>query len=195
MNKLTLIVGRSGSGKDTLVNAFEKLGYTSIKSYTTRPCRGVDDNGHIFISPEDIDKYPNKIATATINDYFYFATREQVNKNDIYVINPNAIEELIKNLYNTDNLLLVPKINLIYIMAKNNDKRCKMAIARSNDPVKEADIFTKRDYDENDQFTAFENRIHSGQKINGIDKEIIFLNDYNKLSIDSFAKWCVGRII
>lgn len=188
MSKLTLIVGRSGSGKDTLVGAFEKLGLSSIKSYTTRPPRNSTDTGHIFIKDKDVEIYPNKIATATINGYMYFATREQVDNHDLYVINPDAIPELIKNIPDV-------QINIIYIMTKNNNKRREMAISRAEDKIKETDIFDKRDNDENDQFTRFENRIRNNEKINGVAREIVFLNDYQQASVNNFAKWCMGRII
>lgn len=188
MSKLTLIIGRTGSGKDTLANAFKKFDKKVLQSYTTRPKRNDNDNGHIFISEDEVDNYPDKIATATINEYHYFATREQAEENDIYIINPDAVEELIGNLEGFE-------VNIIYVSAKDDNMRKDMAINRVSNSEEEKEIFEKRNADEDEQFTKFEERIHSGQKIKGIDKEIVFTNNYSPISVEMFASWAVQRNI
>ena len=72
-NHITLIVGRSGTGKTTLEKILcDAYNANAIKSYTSRPKRDDSVDNHIFISPSDVKNYPNKIATTTINNNFYF---------------------------------------------------------------------------------------------------------------------------
>ena len=80
-NDITLILGRSGTGKSTLEQLLcQTYNVKAIKSYTTRPKRSQDEDNHIFITKDEINNYPNKIATTTINDNFYFATKEQLDE-------------------------------------------------------------------------------------------------------------------
>ena len=61
-----LVIGRSGCGKDTLVNYMcQKYGLKKLKSYTTRPQRPNEEDTHIFISPEDVQKYQDDIIAYT----------------------------------------------------------------------------------------------------------------------------------
>ena len=95
MKNCYLIVGQSGSGKTTIVNALEeKYGLKSIQSYTTRPKRSDNETGHIFISDEEYDKLENIVACTEICNYRYCATAEQINESDLYVIDPAGVESL-----------------------------------------------------------------------------------------------------
>lgn len=87
-------MGRSGVGKTTLAQALcDREGYKQLSSYTTRPPRAPNEQGHIFIASDsykDIDdlkaQYPNRVAETMFDGNFYFATAEQVEQCDIYVI-------------------------------------------------------------------------------------------------------------
>ena len=68
MNTIFLIVGKSGSGKTTIVNRLKNVG-SSVESYTTRPKR-----------------------TPYFNGYHYAATQEQVDEALFYVIDPAGVE-------------------------------------------------------------------------------------------------------
>lgn len=58
MHNIYLIVGRSGSGKDTVVDYLCKhYGYKRIVSYTTRPPRNAQDK-HIFVTIEIPTNHP-----------------------------------------------------------------------------------------------------------------------------------------
>ena len=58
-----LIVGKSGSGKSALCNYMEKTyGLKQVKSYTTRLCRGLEDNTHTFVTDEEFDKLTDMCA-------------------------------------------------------------------------------------------------------------------------------------
>lgn len=92
---MILIVGRSGSGKDFLARELSRSGLKQVMSYTTRPPRRPDENTHIFIRPEESAAYQDKIATTEINGYEYFATKQQMKDNDIYIIDPHGLYELL----------------------------------------------------------------------------------------------------
>lgn len=92
MNNIYLIVGRSGSGKDTVVDYLCKhYGYKRIVSYTTRPPRNARDK-HIFVTDEEFDRLKNIVAYTEYNGYRYCATAEQVEDADLYIIDPAGVE-------------------------------------------------------------------------------------------------------
>lgn len=100
---LIALLGVSGSGKTTVANKLAKKGYVSVKSYTTRPIRIDDENdisSHTFIDPSEVENYRNDIvASATYNDYFYFATRTQLNESDIYIVEKEGLKQLRENYH------------------------------------------------------------------------------------------------
>ena len=60
---LYLIVGKSGSGKDTVINKVcELFNYTKVISYTTRPMRTPDENTHIFVTDKDFNMAKDIVA-------------------------------------------------------------------------------------------------------------------------------------
>lgn len=70
MQKLLVIIGRGGVGKDTLCNELEQYGIHKLVSYTTRPKRSneIDGKEYYFISDElfnemTIDKLFTEIET------------------------------------------------------------------------------------------------------------------------------------
>lgn len=106
-NTKILIIGRTGSGKSTIENYLcDKYGMTGIKSYTTRPQRGVEDNGHIFISEQEALEYINLVSSTVINGFKYFATEEQLKENDIYVIDVIGMEKLLNNYPDYNYIIL-----------------------------------------------------------------------------------------
>lgn len=96
MKKLFCVVGRTGTGKDSLVDlACSSLGMKKVKSYTTRERRpGEGDDSHVFIKPVEIDQFKGRMAAYTkIGEVEYFATVEQVLEGDFYVIDPNGLDD------------------------------------------------------------------------------------------------------
>ena len=85
-----LIVGKSGTGKTTMVNRLQNLG-PQVQSYTTRPKRSEDETGHIFVTDEEFDKLQNICAYTEYNGYRYAATQEQVDDATFYVIDPEGV--------------------------------------------------------------------------------------------------------
>lgn len=109
---LYCIVGESGSGKTTIVNKLaEHFGLKVLCSYTTRQPRHKGDTDHTFISLEEYENLPNKVATAQFNNNFYCATAEQIEEADLYVVDKHGIEEL-KEKYKGNKEIVVIYINV-----------------------------------------------------------------------------------
>lgn len=93
MKNIYLILGCSGSGKTTIVEALEQTrGLTSIQSYTTRPKRTDNEKGHIFVSDKEFDKLTDIVAFTVFCNNRYGATAEQVEHNDLYIIDPSGVK-------------------------------------------------------------------------------------------------------
>ena len=109
MDNIYLIVGRSGSGKTSIVeyiqNNFKQR--TSIESYTTRPPRYDGETGHIFVSDEEFDKLTDLVGYTEFNGYRYAATAQQVEENDFYVIDPEGIHYFKENYKGTKNVCII----------------------------------------------------------------------------------------
>lgn len=111
-NYIILLVGRSGSGKDTVAKYMsDHYGYKKLISYTTRPQRNEEDlNNHIFITEEDFDKLEkeeNIVAYTKFDDKRYCATESQVEQSDIYVIDPSGVEYFIEKYKGNKEPLII----------------------------------------------------------------------------------------
>lgn len=110
-NFIVLLVGASGTGKTTIANILqEDYGWKMVESYTTRPERYPGEKGHIFLSDADFDKLKNDICAYTEFDgYRYCATNRQVDKAQIYVIDPAGVENF-RTLYKGSKNFVVVEI-------------------------------------------------------------------------------------
>ena len=144
-----LVIGRSGTGKDTLVNYMcQKYGLKKLKSYTTRPQRPNEEDTHIFISPEDVQKYRDDIIAYTkIGEFEYFATKSQLKDINFYIIDPKGVQDL-ENIPNLKEEFSFIKL-FIYLPEKERKKR----IALRGDSE---EAFLKRQEGEKQQFDNFE---------------------------------------
>lgn len=149
MKKKFLIVGRTASGKSTITRlAAEQLGLKVLKSYCTRPPRNDEtESDHIFVKPEDVEKYRDRMIAYTdkVDEYVRFATIDQLEEADFYIIDPYGIEYL-KSLHIPDMEFIE-----IYIRVPTMDL-AKRASVRGDS----MEIFDKRFYEENEQFTQYE---------------------------------------
>lgn len=98
---LYLIVGRSGTGKSSLVSHFCSLhNTTELKSYTTRKRRTPTEDTHIFIDNEEYVKRFSGLEASQVAAFcefdgnFYFSTKKQLNNNLFYVIDVSGIKTL-----------------------------------------------------------------------------------------------------
>lgn len=95
-----IIAGRVGSGKTTLAKHMEAQGLRLAKSNTTRPRRPNEEDDYIFITKEEAAKYPEseRFVSTKRNDYEYFMAKEEVLKSDIFVVDPNGIRDITREL-------------------------------------------------------------------------------------------------
>lgn len=158
---ITLIVGRSGVGKSTLESRLcELYNLEPVRSYTTRKQRSEDDDTHIFIDEKDLNQYPDKVATTVINNHHYFATKTQLLMSNIYVIDPNGLYELTKNLPDfTFNL-----IHLKPSKAEHNIRLKKRRMETHDTRQSQKARFES----ENEQFTQFEQKVKQGELPNNV---------------------------
>lgn len=116
MNKIKLIaiIGRSASGKDSLVqatlNAHPNL--HKITHYTTRPPRPNEINGvdYFFISEEEMNSLKNSMFfTTCFNNWYYAIGRNSFDKNkiNIGVFNPIELKYLIDFYPNSFELHII----------------------------------------------------------------------------------------
>lgn len=150
MKKIILLVGETGTGKTTLAKALaEKLNLKVVKSYTTRKRRvgeTEDNTDHIFINPEDVEKYKDDIAAYTkIGENEYFTTQQILNESDIYVIDPKGVRDLCERC--SEGLFKFIVVRL-YVPMKDRIERLK---ARGDS----AESILRRIADEDEQFQYF----------------------------------------
>jgi guanylate kinase len=147
MKTVFLVVGLSGSGKDSIARALETCGFKVLLSYTTRPARYEGENTHIFITPEEADQYRNQMVAYTLFDnHEYFCTRDQLDTCDIYIIDPDGIDylkEKVKDINFVTIFIHVPFEERVARMKSRGDSVEKILQRIINDTKK----FKEVDYD------------------------------------------------
>lgn len=103
---LIAIIAPSGAGKTSLVNKVsKKYGYSVLKSYTTRPPRENDEadlTSHTFCSMEEAAFFADQkqiVCSCWFTGNFYFATKEQLDTSDLYVVDVKGIKDLYRNYH------------------------------------------------------------------------------------------------
>ena len=150
------ILGESGSGKDTLVEYTLKefkLDLKPVLSYTDRPIRQGEQNGkeHVFLSKYEMTEFlkSNKKDIAAYTQigetgYRYCAMTSVIDRSDIYIIDPNGLNEFKERTGNRYNIVA------IYIDCPLKERR-KRTEGRSD----AASNFEARVAAESDQFAKF----------------------------------------
>ena len=175
---IVLIVGESGSGKSTICDELTKrYGLKQVKSYTTRPRRSEDEDGHTFISDEEFNKLENVCAYTYFDNYDYCATREQIDNSDLYIVNPWGIEYFMKT-YNGRKIPMV-----VYIYADKRTRRKRMA--KRGD--KEYKIRQRIAHDESAFANVDEYAMHQYNNIEEGDVEKIATDIYRKFFRDGLG--------
>lgn len=167
LRPLILLVGKSGSGKTTIADYLEKsYGLKMLESYTTRAPRYPYERGHTFVTKEDFNNMPNKVAHTLFDGNDYWATQEQCDAAGVYVIDPDGIKSLRRN-YNSPRpykivYLKISPIVRFWRMVKRGDgfiqaiKRIFHDSKKFGNFEKEKDIFiVKRDTVANISATIF----------------------------------------
>lgn len=166
MSKKTkyLVLGKSGSGKSTLVNEIcSKYNYKAIDSYTTRPPRYNNEKGHVFTNENTYLKHKqnNTVCGFTeFNGYKYWATFEQLEEADFYIIDKKGIDFL-KSINNNGYKLVVLYITIpIYKRLWRLYKRdgLKKTVSRFINDIK---MFRSLEYDYKIKNNKIDNSINS----------------------------------
>lgn len=100
MKNIYCVVGKSGVGKDTIVNYLcEEYGYKRVVSFTTRKPREdpKDIQSHIFASTDDyyrMSENGNIVAETEIEGNLYWVNKEQLDEADLYIVDPKGLRDL-----------------------------------------------------------------------------------------------------
>ena len=140
VKNIYLIIGKSGAGKTTIADILEtKYHLKQIQSYTTRPPRYDGERGHIFVTKKDFtnEMISNCVAFTTYLDNYYWATKQQVDKCAIYVIDPIGVD-FFKERYDGKKKIIT------FVITANNDVRIKRMRARGDS---ESTIASRLKYD------------------------------------------------
>lgn len=147
MKTVFLVVGLSGSGKDTIARALETSGFKVLLSYTTRPPRYEGENTHIFITPQEVEQFKGQmVAYTNFDNHEYFCTRDQLNTCDIYIIDPDGIDylkEKVKDINFITIFIHVPLEERVARMQARGDSSEKIISRMVNDTKK----FREVDFD------------------------------------------------
>lgn len=126
-------------------------GLKQIQSYTTRTRRYPEEEGHIFLDKSQFtsfdqikEKYPNRVAETVFDNEFYFATAEQVDECDLYVIDPAGVAYLKDNYFGKKGIRVIrikcSKQERIERMQKRGDPDISIYRRLSNDKVMFANV-------------------------------------------------------
>lgn len=143
---LFCVLGRSSSGKDSLVNKLcEKTGAKKLISYTTRPRRDGEEDSHIFLTEEEYEKMlaDGQVAVDTnINGNYYWSTIKQLYEADVYIVDYTGWKKLKE--------LNLPGIRLVSVFINTPDEiRKERALNKRGDDKK---TFASRNFSEKRQF-------------------------------------------
>jgi len=131
---MIILIGESGSGKTTILNELEKMGFKKAKNHTTRPKRKTDDelNEYKFLSKEEFNKMWDDgklLQRAEFNNEFYGISTDSL-KPDVACISitdsvkdiKKRVEELkIKDVDIKTFYIYVPQEERINRMLKRGD--------------------------------------------------------------------------
>lgn len=161
-----LIVAPSGAGKTTLATALEKQhNLKSIQSYTTRPPRYEGEIGHIFVTENEFSKLQDIVAYTEFCGYKYCATKEQVENNDLYAIDPYGVDFFKKAYHGSKDVKVIyisSPLHIRYERMKDRGDSYSMALERvCNDIMDFRGFEEKADFIvENNDDTYFSNVIN-----------------------------------
>lgn len=96
LNCLYIIIGKSGSGKNTLAKGLEsRYGYKLAESYTDRPRRFKDETGHVFVSKDEFSALDGLIAVRKKGDGRYGLTLDMLDHADLVILDPAGAKEVL----------------------------------------------------------------------------------------------------
>lgn len=101
MKNIYCFAGKSGSGKDTIVNCLcDNYGYKRVISWTTRERRYGDEadaKSHIFGTIDDYNVAKSSgsiVAETNFDSNYYWVTKSQVDNADLYIVDLVGLRQL-----------------------------------------------------------------------------------------------------
>lgn len=95
---LIVLVGPSGAGKTKIAEYLkDNYDFKILQSYTTRPKRADSIDDHIYITLDEKELIPDKVAINNYNGNWYFSTKEQCDMSDVYVCDVVGLKMLKEN--------------------------------------------------------------------------------------------------
>lgn len=141
---MIVLIGESGSGKDTILNMMVELGYKPIISYTTRPKRHyeIDGKDYHFITEEEFFKKQESgffVETTCYNNWHYGIAYEDLNDDDsVVIVEPNGFRQLKSKVKNLD-------IKSVYVYASEETRLNRLCDRKDNPNEIARRIYTDRD--------------------------------------------------
>lgn len=177
---LLILIGKTASGKDLIVNKLCESGWHKIITYTSRPIRKGEtpETTYHYITEEEFKQKINegffleyKVYSTEFGDWYYGSPLEELveikeNENKVIILTPNGYRDL-KEKTNI-------KHKAIYVYA-NNDTIKKRLIMRGDDML-EAERRLNHD---NIDFKGIENEVdkivynNNGENINDVISRIL----------------------
>ena len=148
---LIIIAGKSGSGKDAVVNELCRRGYKRIKTYTTRPMRQHESQGNPYKESKGFFMETKEYDTVKGTWYYGSPKSELLNpknntENRLIILTPSGVEDFTRETQNK-------KINAKIIYLRANSGTISKRLKRRGANPKEVE--RRMEKDEND-FVAFE---------------------------------------
>lgn len=101
---MILLLGKTASGKDTILNEIVKLGHEKLVTYTTRPMRPgeVDGVNYHYITKEEFlikDEEGFFAETTSYNvatgeTWYYGSAIEDYSKDKVMIVNPDGVKQI-----------------------------------------------------------------------------------------------------
>jgi guanylate kinase len=93
-----------------------------LRSYTTRPPRYDGENGYIFVSPEEFKALGEIYAPAHFDGYDYGVTAELINKNDLFIVEPDGARFMREQYHGSKGVVVIGLI----VEPKTSELRMKL---------------------------------------------------------------------
>ena len=189
-----LVVGRSGSGKDTVKEFLEHTyNFKFVKSYTTRSKRYPSEDTHVFISRAEAKEVKNKVAVTYINNGKtwdeYFSTSDQFESCNGYIVDPVGVYQVLASFPDEEFLV-------VYLYVGSRLKRFIRCWIRNKSQIFHPHQVLDRFDREDSEFTQFELLLQNAQDfsnftaLKNVRGIITFVNTYD--GVDNLKKFAEG---
>lgn len=120
MNRITILMGKSFSGKSTFLEIHND-DYDIVKTHTTRPIRKTENGDEYFFENEEYVFTGKELSLRSYNTvqgvFKYWTSSEDIRnlENPILILDFKGTIELISGLYEEFGDIILNKINILYI--------------------------------------------------------------------------------